>query len=153
MQQGATEETADNKDEITTPTDIEVKITSPKIIFDEYLFGEKVLNQAEPAFFLLNMGTWQFSNKVYSTRVEKLTDNLIEGGLSTARDKTLLDDADVSQKGTYESLDMKFLHLSMHYSPYSARVFLDKAKLKTHAIEVFKNMNLGFQLMTLLKEV
>lgn len=41
----------------------------------------------------------------------------------------------------------------MHYSPYSAKVFLeDKAKLKTHAIEVFKDMHLGFQLMTLLKD-
>ena len=40
----------------------------------------------------------------------------------------------------------------MHYTPFSAKVFMDKLQLKTHAIEVFKDMNLGFQLLTLLKD-
>ena len=39
----------------------------------------------------------------------------------------------------------------MHYTPYSSQVFLDKKRMKFEAFEVFKNMNLGFQMMTLLK--
>ena len=44
--------------------DIVVRITSPKIIFDEYLLGEKVMDSNLPALFLLNMGKWEFKNKV-----------------------------------------------------------------------------------------
>ena len=128
-------------------TNINIKIKSPKIIFDEFLLGDRVLDSNLPALFYLNMGSWEFINKVYPQNVENLTDFLIDES-----------PADVSNfksqrtHGTYESLDMKFLQLSMHYTPYSAQVFLDKRRLKFEAFEVFKNMNLGLQMMTLLKQ-
>jgi hypothetical protein len=62
--------------------DIVVRITSPKIIFDEYLLGEKVMDSNLPALFLLNMGKWEFTNKVYLMNVEKHTDYVYPGGLS-----------------------------------------------------------------------
>ena len=90
------------------------------------------------------MGSWEFLNKVYSQKVENLTDFLLgENPESTGKS--------MNSKGTYEALDMKFLDLSMHYTPYSAKVFLDKKRSKFESFEVFKNMNLGLQIMTLLK--
>jgi len=62
--------------------DITVNITSPKIIFDEFLLGERVLDSDLPALFLLNMGKWSFTNKVYSINVEKHTDYIHPGGLT-----------------------------------------------------------------------
>ena len=123
-------------DEITTGTDIYIKIKSPKVIFDEFLLGDRVLDSDLPALFYLNMGSWEFSNKVYMQSVENLTDFLVgESPESTGKSQ--------KSQGTYEAIDMKFLQLSMNYTPYTAQVFLDKKRLKYESFEVIKNMNLG----------
>lgn len=88
-------------DEITTGTDICVKIKSPKIIFDEFLLGDRVLDSDLPALFYLNMGSWEFLNKVYPQNVENLTDFLL--------DENSVESKSARSHGTYESLDMKFL--------------------------------------------
>ena len=67
--------------EIYSATDIKVKIESPKIIFDEYLLGDRVLDKNLPALFFLNMGSWEFINKVYYQKVEKHTEFSYPSGL------------------------------------------------------------------------
>lgn len=131
-------------DEITTGTDIDIKIKSPKIIFDEFLLGDRVLDPYLPALFLLNMGSWEFTNKVYQQNVEHLTEFLVgETPESTGKSQR--------SPGIYEAIDMKFLKLSMHYARETSQVFLDRKRLKYESFEVFKDMNLGLQMMTLLK--
>jgi len=128
------------EDEILSPQSIYVNIASPKIIFDEYLFGQPVMDSQLPALFLLDMGSWVFETKVYSKSVECHSDYVCEGGL--AQDH-VLSRAERCQQGTYESLDMKFQHLSMHYTPISSQVFLDRLRLQKEAFKVFKDLNLG----------
>ena len=123
----------DQDEEIYLPTDIMINIKSPKIIFDEFLLGERVLDKDLPALFLLDMGSWTFKNKLYSLNLENLTDFLIMG---------VDEEVAMSQRGTYESLDMRFMNLSLHYTPYSSSVFLDKSR-KYEAFKVFENMNMG----------
>jgi hypothetical protein len=37
---------------------------SPKLIIDEYLLSEKVVNPVKPCYFLLDMGLWEISTSI-----------------------------------------------------------------------------------------
>ena len=67
LKQGADDE------EIISPTDISLFINRPKIIFDEYLLGQSVIDDKMPAIFMLNMGSWVFNTAVYKKNIEKHT--------------------------------------------------------------------------------
>ena len=114
LKQGEYMDKAEGEDEeITVGTDINIKIKSPKIIFDEFLLGDRILDSDLPALFYLNMGSWEFLNKVYPQNIENLTDFLLgDNPESTGKSE--------KSKGTYEAIDMKFLQLSMNYTPYTA---------------------------------
>ena len=49
-------------DQFTRLNTIRVDVESPKLVIDEYLVGEKVLNRKRPMFLLLDMGRWRFKN-------------------------------------------------------------------------------------------
>jgi hypothetical protein len=51
---------------------ITLDIESPKVIVDEYLLAEKVLNRNRPMFFLFDMGSWKASNSTVKQRADAL---------------------------------------------------------------------------------
>lgn len=82
-----------------------------------------MLDPKLPALFLLDMGSWDFETKVYQKDIEMHTEFLAIGGL---KEDEPVDKNTSLRNGIYESLDMKFTQLSMHYSPDSSEVFLVK---------------------------
>lgn len=47
-----------------------LNMKSPKLIIDEYLLAEKVVNPKKPCYFLIDMGNWTMNNSVGSQTVE-----------------------------------------------------------------------------------
>lgn len=45
---------------------------SPKLIIDEYLLAEKVLDHEKPAYFLVDMGRWTATNCVIRHLIEHI---------------------------------------------------------------------------------
>jgi hypothetical protein len=50
---------------------------SPKLIIDEYLLAEKVINPKRPCYFLIDMGNWTMNNSVGSQMVEVEPDSSV----------------------------------------------------------------------------
>ena len=88
------------------------------------------------------MGCWDFETKVYQKNIEMHTEFVNEQGLKEDEKIDVRSNKNCCP-GIYESLDMKFTELSMHYSPDSSQVFVDPNTLATQAFEVFGGMNLG----------
>lgn len=45
-------------------------MVSPKLILDEYLLAEKVVDTKKPCYFLIDMGNWRLVNSVTTSNIE-----------------------------------------------------------------------------------
>lgn len=59
-----------------SPFKINIKAYSPKLIIDEYLLAEKVMNPEKPAYFLVDMGLWEAQNRVEIIDTETVPANI-----------------------------------------------------------------------------
>ena len=75
-----------------------------------------------PAIFMLNMGSWVFNTAAYKKNIEKHTIFCNKLGMP---EDAVLPKAESCQNGTYESIDLRFLQLSLRYSPYSSKSLLE----------------------------
>ena len=122
-----------------------VFINRPKVVFDEYLLGMQVLDAQRPAIFMLDMGSWLFQQKVYQKNIEKHTDFCHRGGLNQDVKHSKEESVEL---GIYETIDMKFIDLSLHYTPFSAERLVKNNK--NYMFPVFEKLNLGLQVMSML---
>ena len=105
---------------------------SPKLVIDEYLFGEPILEKKKPVYFLLDMGKL----KIQNTMCEQLIETM--AGEVTKRE------------GFYESFDMQFMDLKITYSYTDVAALLDESRLEKETFEVFEKFDFGIQVQSLL---
>jgi len=60
----------ENNSEATPNINIEME--SPKLIIDEYLLAERVIEHKKPFFFMIDLGTWKFKMGTASRASTKL---------------------------------------------------------------------------------
>jgi len=47
-------------------TSISINMVSPRLIIDEFLLSEKVVDLKRPCYFMLDMGHWQIDTSIIS---------------------------------------------------------------------------------------
>ena len=99
---------------------------SPKLIVDEYLLAEKVLDPAKPAYFLVDMGRWTASNCVIRNLIEAIPTSkalILESKSDPSKEIPSLETT--KQVGIYETFEMKFEDLKIIYSQEGIEGLLD----------------------------
>ena len=105
-------------DEFTKLNTIRVDVESPKLIIDEYLVGEKVLNRKRPMFLLLDMGRWRFKNASSVKKMDEMQSFMDEYCHQFNRPSLNVPQA------VYNTLEMSFLRMRIFYSHRSCQDLL-----------------------------
>lgn len=107
---------------------------SPKLVIDEYLFGDPVMEKKRPFYFLLDMGKLKIENKLYKQTIECIAGT------------------NERHEGYYESFDMRFVDLKVFHSHVDIDSLLEvfrkepeELKADPNIFQVFEKFNFGIQ--------
>jgi len=124
--------------DVTSLLRLNILAFSPKLVIDEYLWGDPLLEKKRPVYFLLDMGKLKIENSQYKQNIEHLQ------GPAEQRE------------GFYESFDMKFVDLKMIHSHVDVESLLEASnkdsqdsKADKNTFQVFEKFDFGIQFQKL----